>query len=63
MATNILLEFPSVYKIPKIINVASKRNLKIKARLTPKNTLLDASGVGFPHFDLLFSLLLFSCLP
>lgn len=38
----------------------NKRNLKIKAVLTPKSTGLDASRVGFPCFDLFFSPLLFS---
>lgn len=58
---NIRLEFPNVYKILETVGAENKRNQKIKAMLTPKNTLVGASGVGFPRFDLPFlSPLLFS---
>lgn len=38
-AINIKLEFPNVYKTLETAGAENKRNLKIKAMLTPKNTL------------------------
>lgn len=53
-AINIRLEFPNVYKIPERTSAENKHKLKMRAMLTPKNTLVVASSAGFPCFHLPF---------